>query len=68
MLILLVYSVQRFEILVSRFNPQITQKLLTDAYDTNFNTTFDDIGFKFAWTVEDHNTLEAKDDSKYMIF
>jgi hypothetical protein len=68
MLVLCVFSIQRFEILVSRFNPQITQNLVTDAFDSKFNTTFDDIGFKFAWAVLDHSTLEAKDDPKYVMF
>ena len=41
--------------------------MATDAFDSTFSTTFDDIGFKLAWAVEDHSTLEAKDDPNYVM-
>lgn len=35
----------------SRANPNITQNLVTDFYDTSFSTTFSELDFKIAFTV-----------------
>ena len=68
MIILVIFGMQRLQILTTRSSPQITQNLVTDAMDLTFNTSFNKVGFKVAWTVQDHNSLEAKDNSSYVMF
>ena len=42
--------------------------MITDAFDTSFNTSFKQIGFKIAWAVQDHATLQGKDDASYVTY
>lgn len=67
LIVLFIYFKHQVTILVSRKNPNITENLLTDAFDTDFNTTFSALDFKIAFAVEDYNTYANKVDPSYMI-
>lgn len=67
-IILLAYFGLRFHVFTSQTNPQITQALAQEFYDSKFQHTFEDLDFRIAWAVEDTETFESKDNPLYVMF
>lgn len=61
------YGAARFNVLISRSNPSITQTILTDYFDSKKIVSFDEIGFKVAFAVEQYDdSRKGKDDPNFV--
>ena len=60
------YAIIRFSVLTSRKNPNINKFELFNYYENIDSVDLQEIGFKFAFTVENYMTGERRDDPRYV--
>ena len=66
LLTLAAYAFIRFTVLTSRSNPNINKFEVMDFYENIESVDLNEIGFKFAFTVENYMLGEVRDDPHYV--
>ena len=64
--LLAVYGIHRFNVLVTKRNPNLTQLLLEGENDPMTGTYFLNDGFKIAYAVENYHSKDGMDDPRYV--
>lgn len=62
----LIYSIQKFQILVTRTNPNVTVAEMYNYFERSYEVDLNDIGFNLAFGVNDFATGKPLDDPNYV--
>ena len=65
-IMVLCYGSLKFYHLISKHNANVTSVLETDVFDFNEITNLSEAGFRLAFSVRGFNSLELKDDPRYV--
>ena len=65
-IVFLGYTLVKFEHLIEYKNPDVTEFLEKNFYDYQTRIDLNEIGFKFAFTLEGYLDKKIKDDPKYV--